>query len=174
MRSSAWLVALASLALVTACSEDPDLPAAEPVESAEVPSPEPTEAEAMESEEEPMESEDMESEEPAETEDEAMAGEMDMTVLTGTVGTADDPDAFVITLTDDTGEPVTTLPAGDYQIEINDLSEIHNFHLTGGPVEESTTVPEVTDTVWEVNLEPGDYTFVCDPHPNMVGEFAVT
>jgi hypothetical protein len=95
-------------------------------------------------------------------------------VLTGVVGTPEDPDAFVITLTDASGEPVTSLPAGDYQIEVSDLSEIHNFHLVGEGVEETTTVPEVTDVTWDVTLEPGDYTFVCDPHPSMVGEFTVT
>src|SRR3954468_14902413 len=36
------------------------------------------------------------------------------TELTGTVGTKDDPNAFVISLTDSSGKPVDTLPAGDY------------------------------------------------------------
>jgi plastocyanin len=97
------------------------------------------------------------------------------TVLTGTVGTVEDPDAFVITLTDDSGQPVTTLPAGAYQIQVSDLSAIHNFHLKGGTVDETTTVPEITDTTFDVALEPGDYTFVCDPHvQKMVGQFSVT
>jgi hypothetical protein len=96
------------------------------------------------------------------------------TVLTGVVGTADDPDAFVIALTDDSGQPVTALPAGEYSIQVQDLSDVHNFHLTGGSVDESTTVPEVVDTTFEVTLEPGEYSFVCDPHPRMAGTFTVT
>ena len=95
-------------------------------------------------------------------------------VLTGVVGEPDNPDAFTITLTDGSGEPVETLPAGQYEIRIADLSEIHNFHLEGEGVDESTTVPETGEVVWEVTLEPGDYTYVCDPHPSMVGAFSVT
>lgn len=95
-------------------------------------------------------------------------------VLSGTVGTKDDADAFVITLTDAAGKPVTTLPAGDYQIKITDLSKIHNFHLKGGGVDETTTVPAVVDTTWNVTLATGEYTFICDPHPDMVGTFTVT
>lgn len=102
------------------------------------------------------------------------AGSAATSVLTGTVGSADDPDAFVITLTDSSGSPVTTLSAGTYSIQVQDLSEIHNFHLTGGAVDETTTVPEVTDTTFDVTLTPGAYTFVCDPHPRMVGTFTVT
>ena len=96
------------------------------------------------------------------------------TVLTGIVGTADDPDAFVITLTDGSGQPVTTLPAGEYSIEVQDLSDVHNFHLSGGSVDETTTVPEVVDTTFDVELEPGEYTFQCDPHAKMTGSFTVT
>ena len=51
--------------------------------------------------------------------------------LIGTVGSESDPDAYVITLTTEDGSAVTTLAAGDYTLEINDLSSIHNFHLTG-------------------------------------------
>ena len=96
------------------------------------------------------------------------------TQLTGTVGSADDPNAFVITLTDSAGQPVTTLPAGDYSITVEDLSSIHNFHLKGGDVDEKTTVPEVVDTTFDVTLSPGDYSFVCDPHPKMTGSFTVS
>ena len=96
------------------------------------------------------------------------------TVLQGSVGTPEDPEAFVISLVDASGEPVTTLPAGDYVIEVTDPATSHNFHLVGGSVDESTTVPETVETTFEVTLEPGEYTYVCDPHPNMVGTFTVT
>lgn len=94
--------------------------------------------------------------------------------LFGTVGTADDADAFEIALTDSAGNEVTTLPAGSYTIQVKDLSTIHNFHLKGEGVDETTTVPEVTDTTFDVELTAGTYTFVCDPHPRMVGQVSVT
>jgi plastocyanin len=96
------------------------------------------------------------------------------TPLTGTVGTTEDPDAFVITLTDSSGQAVTTLPAGDYSIAVHDPSAIHNFHLVGGAVDDTTTVPEVVDTTFDVTLTAGEYTFKCDPHPRMIGSFTVT
>ena len=53
--------------------------------------------------------------------------------LIGTVGSTDDPDAYEIRLTTEDGaEVTTTLPPGEYMLEINDPSTIHNFHL-GGP-----------------------------------------
>jgi plastocyanin len=96
------------------------------------------------------------------------------TELTGTVGTEGDPNAFVISLTDSAGKPVDTLPAGDYSIAVHDLSGMHNFHLVGGSVDEKTTVPEVTDTTFDVTLTAGQYTFKCDPHAKMTGSFTVT
>lgn len=96
------------------------------------------------------------------------------TELTGTVGTEDDPNAFVIALTDSSGQPVDTLPAGDYTIAVHDLSAMHNFHLLGGSVDEKTAVPEVTDTTFDVTLTAGEYTFKCDPHAKMTGTFTVT
>ena len=94
--------------------------------------------------------------------------------LKGVVGEPDSPDAFTITLTDSSGAPVRELPAGDYTIEVSDPSTIHNFHLSGEGVDESTSVPETEDTTFEVTLEAGDYTFSCDPHPAMSGSFTVT
>ena len=152
MRSQlAFGVAIATLILVTGCSGE----AEQAVESAtsEV-------------------SEAAESAAPDETEDEAAAGTA--TRLIGLVGTEEDPDAFEITLTDEAGEPVTELPAGDYIIEVSDPSAIHNFHLTGGTVDETTSVPEVEDTTFEVTLEAGEYTYKCDPHPPMTASFTVT
>ena len=109
---------------------------------------------------------------PAESGSSAPAG--DAQQLLATVGTEDDPDAFEISLTDASGEEVTELPAGDYSIVVNDLSEIHNFHLEGGDVDETTTVPETGETTWDVSLTADDYTAICDPHPGMVLEFSVT
>ena len=146
MRKLALGLTLASLTLAAACGGDSPETTATPSETAQTaPSAAPTSPDSGQS-----------------------------TVLTGTVGTVEDPDAPVITLTDDSGQPVTTLPAGAYQIQVSDLSAIHNFHLKGGAVDETTTVPEITDTTFDVALEPGNYTFVCDPHATkMVGQFSV-
>ncbi len=92
-------------------------------------------------------------------------------VLTGTVG---EGDAYVITFTDSTGAPVTSLKAGTYTVRVKDASKIHNFHLTGAGVDQKTTVPDITEVTWTVSLQAGTYTFRCDPHPKMTGSFTVT
>jgi plastocyanin len=91
------------------------------------------------------------------------------TTLQGTVGPG-----FTIALTQD-GQDVSTLTAGTYTLNIDDMSTAHNFHLTGPGVDESTEVSfEGTKTV-DVALESGTYTFVCDPHADsMNGSFEVT
>jgi plastocyanin len=90
--------------------------------------------------------------------------------LTGALGAND---GFIITLVDDKGAPVTTLKAGSYQVKIKDTSKIHNFHLTGPGVDETTTVPELKDITWPVTFKAGTYTYQCDPHPNMKHTFTV-
>ena len=91
------------------------------------------------------------------------------------VGTEKDPGAFEIALTDADGEPVTTVPAGDWTIEVQDWSKIHDFHLTGAGVEEATTVPGTGASTWEVTLVAGEYAYVCDPHSGtMAGTLTVT
>jgi hypothetical protein len=96
--------------------------------------------------------------------------------LRGMVGTEESPDAFEISLVDEDGEPVTELEAGEYNIEVTDPTDIHNFHLNGGDgaVDEKTGVGETGETLWVVTLEPGDYRYMCDPHPSMNGQFTVT
>jgi hypothetical protein len=96
--------------------------------------------------------------------------------LQAMVGTEDSPDAFEISLVDEDGEPVTELPAGEYNIEVNDPTSVHNFHLSGGDgaVDEKTGATEKIETLWVVDLEPGEYRYMCDPHPSMNGHFTVT
>jgi plastocyanin len=67
------------------------------------------------------------------------------------------------------------LTAGDYRLVVNDQSAEHNFHLTGpGGVDVSTSVGEEGEQEFEVTLEAGEYTFVCDPHASqMRGTFTV-
>lgn len=82
---------------------------------------------------------------------------------------------FTISLADQEGTSVTSLAAGSYTIEIDDKSSAHNFHLSGGGVDEATDVAAVETVTWEVELEPGSYTYVCDPHASsMNGSFEVT
>jgi plastocyanin len=103
-------------------------------------------------------------------------GAMPGTKLVGTVGTTDDPDAYVISLTTEDGSEVTTLAPGDYTLEIDDRSTIHNFHLTGpGGVDVSSEVGETETEDYDVTLEAGTYEFVCDPHASqMNGSFEVS
>ena len=51
---------------------------------------------------------------------------------------------------------------------------MHNFHLTGGGVDESDLGARDRGRDLRGALEPGEYTFECDPHPPMTGSFTVT
>lgn len=100
----------------------------------------------------------------------------DAPTLHAMVGTEESPDAFEISLVDEDGQPVTELPAGTYNIEVDDPTGIHNFHLSGGDgaVDEKTSPTEKTEVTWVVDLEPGEYRYMCDPHPSMNGQFTVS
>ena len=84
---------------------------------------------------------------------------------------------FEIKLRQDDGEDVQTVPAGSYTISVEDQSNMHNFHLIGPGVDE-----EITDVGFQgeksvtVTLQPGTYTFQCDPHAagGMKGTFTVS
>jgi plastocyanin len=67
------------------------------------------------------------------------------------------------------------LQPGDYTLVVNDQSPEHNFHLTGpGGVDVSTDVSAEGEESFDVTLETGEYTFVCDPHASqMRGTFTV-
>lgn len=81
---------------------------------------------------------------------------------------------FTISMRDANGEPVLRLEPGEYTITIRDLSDIHNFHLTGPGIDLSTAIERVETVVWTVTLVPGRYAFVCDPHLlRMRGAFVV-
>ena len=82
---------------------------------------------------------------------------------------------FEISLSTEDGQAVTELPAGSYTIQVDDKAESHNFHLTGGDVDEATDVAAVETAEWTVDLAAGEYTFVCDPHASqMKGSFTVS
>jgi plastocyanin len=86
------------------------------------------------------------------------------------VGT--DGPGFTITLKK-TGKKVTKVKAGKYSITVNDLSTMHNFHLTGAGVNKKTSVGGKGKTTWTVTLQKGKtYRFRCDPHAStMKGSF---
>jgi hypothetical protein len=90
--------------------------------------------------------------------------------LHGTVGPG-----FNITLRDNDGKTVDNVAlAGAYTIEINDLSDLHNFHLTGPGVDKFTDVGEMGQVIWDVVFVNGTYRFVCDAHvATMKGSFTV-
>ncbi len=75
------------------------------------------------------------------------------------------------------GEDAETVKAGTYTLEVEDKSDMHNFHLIGpGVDEEVTEVGFVGDKSVMVTLKPGTYTYQCDPHAasGMKGTFTVT
>jgi hypothetical protein len=89
--------------------------------------------------------------------------------LKGTVGPG-----FTISLKQGTAK-VTKLKAGKYKIVIKDLSNIHNFHLTGPGLNKKTGVGPKGTFTWTVTLKKGTYKYVCDPHAAiMKGTFKVT
>lgn len=95
------------------------------------------------------------------------AGQAQEPKLFGTVG----PE-FTITLRDAQGNRVTKLDPGTYEIEVEDRSDFHTFHLQGPGVNERTEVEFTGDVSWKVTFKDGAYTFFCDVHPSsMRGSF---
>ncbi len=80
---------------------------------------------------------------------------------------------FEISLHDAQGNRVTKLDPGTYEIEVEDKSEIHTFHLEGPGVDERTDTTFVGTARWTVTFRDGRYTYHCDPHPSLAGTFTV-
>lgn len=81
---------------------------------------------------------------------------------------------FSISLTNDSGARVTNLDPGTYEIEVEDESEEHNFHLFGPGVDRLTSVGGMGKESWTVTLTDGTYKYQCDPHSTqMRGSFTV-
>ena len=97
------------------------------------------------------------------------ASPVQATQLFATVGPG-----FTINLRDASGARVTKLDPGAYTIEVDDLSEEHNFHLSGPGVDRSTGIGDIGKVTWNVTFTDGTYTYVCDPHSvAMRGSFTV-
>jgi hypothetical protein len=89
--------------------------------------------------------------------------------LNGTVGPG-----FSITLRNANGSEFEHLDAGTYTIVVRDLADIHNFHLFGPGVNQTTAIEEMGTVTWTVTFGNGIYMFQCDPHvDSMSGRFAV-
>jgi plastocyanin len=87
---------------------------------------------------------------------------------------ATDGPGFTISLKKGTTK-VTKLKAGKYKIVVKDLSNIHNFHLTGPGVNKKTGVGPKGTFTWTGTLKKGTYKYICDPHAAiMKGSFKVT
>lgn len=66
------------------------------------------------------------------------------------------------------------LTPGSYTLVVDDRSSAHNFHLTGPGVDVSTGVGAEGEETFAIELQAGEYTFVCDPHASqMNGSFTV-
>jgi hypothetical protein len=98
----------------------------------------------------------------------------DTPTLIATVGSPDDPNAYEIHLTTEDGtEITTTLPPGEYRLEIDDRSTIHNFHLyerDEGLDVASEIARTGKETITVVFPEPGSYIYECDAHPDRMRE----
>jgi plastocyanin len=91
------------------------------------------------------------------------------TTLHGRVGPG-----FTISLTTESGARVTKLDPGTYEIEVQDLSEEHNFHLMGPGVDRATDIADTGTATWTVTVRDGAYRYQCDPHQGtMNGSFTV-
>jgi hypothetical protein len=95
-------------------------------------------------------------------------------MLHATVGSQGMPDAFVISLTDSAGQPVSRLGAGNYDIQIDDWASLHNFHLAHGTTDVFfTDIVGTQHSTSTYSLTTGSYTFRCDVHASMSGSFTV-
>ena len=69
---------------------------------------------------------------------------------------------------------VSTLKRGRYTFVVSDRSEEHNFRLRGPVGRQITSISGTGTKTVTLNLKPGRYTYVCDPHAgDMIGSFRV-
>ena len=93
------------------------------------------------------------------------------TTLQASVGAND---AYVISLSDASGGRVTHLDPGSYTIHVVDLSDLHDYHLTGPGVDKVFGVDGTGTVDWDVTLVDGTYKYFCDFHTTqMHGSFTV-
>jgi hypothetical protein len=91
--------------------------------------------------------------------------------LVATVGTPTSGNNFVIALKDASGAAVTHVDPGTYTINVHDYATVHNIHLFGPGVNQSTAIETAEAATWTVTFTDGKYTFMCDSHPTLKGTF---
>lgn len=98
----------------------------------------------------------------------AVPGHAAVPRLVATVGPGE-----TITLKTASGAAVRTLRAGIYTVVVRDLSDEHNFRISGPGVSKATGVGSTGTVTWKVKLRKGKaYRFICDPHSDdMRGAF---
>jgi hypothetical protein len=95
--------------------------------------------------------------------------------FTGSVGSSGTPNAYLITV----NTPSSVAP-GTYEFDITDYATIHNFDLcqgaacTGSNTVDKTSISGTGSVMWTVALTPGTYTYRCDLHPDLQGQFTVS
>jgi plastocyanin len=86
----------------------------------------------------------------------------------------DDPDAVVVAQDMAFDPEELRIPAGrpaTIVIDNRDDGVNHNIHVEGAPDPDRTPLePGRSRQALTVDLQPGEYTFVCDIHPNMEGK----
>lgn len=82
---------------------------------------------------------------------------------------------FEIGLVDSSGADVKAIEKpGTYTFTIDDLSELHNFHLIGPGVDRQTSIEGQGTETWTLDLAAGTYNYFCTPHATiMKGTFTV-
>jgi hypothetical protein len=93
-----------------------------------------------------------------------------------TGGVADGkPNASLLSLS------VTSVVEGTYEFDISDGATIHNFDIckgsgrcTSGTSLDKTSISGTGQSVWDIALTPGTYTYQCDAHSPMTKHFTVT
>jgi plastocyanin len=79
-----------------------------------------------------------------------------------------------ISVRDASGARVTKLDPGTYDLEVDDSSDFHNFHLQGPGVDVATGVDFVGKRSFAITLSDGSYIYICDVHPiSLRGSFSV-
>ena len=91
--------------------------------------------------------------------------------LIATVGTPTSGNNFVIALKDSIGAAVAHVDPGTYTITVHDYATVHNFHLFGPGVNQSTAIDTAEEATWTVAFTDGKYTYMCDAHPTLAGSF---
>jgi len=79
----------------------------------------------------------------------------------------------VISLKNPDDSLVGHLDGGPYEIQVNDQATNHNYHLEGPGVSMATDIGGTGAADWMVTLGDGLFSYHCDQHLGLLGNFAV-